>query len=73
MRVNPAVATGRVPLQAIVDDRAVLPADQFAGIRVEDVEPPVTELILLKALDLVKLRQVVIHGRCRRFAFESVI
>ncbi len=32
-RVNPAVATGRVPLQAIVDDRAVLPTDQFRAER----------------------------------------
>ena len=33
VRVNPAVATGRVPLQAIIDDRAVLPADQFRAER----------------------------------------
>lgn len=33
VRVNPAVATGRVPLQAIVDDRAVLPTDQFRAER----------------------------------------
>ena len=59
---------------ALDGEGAVLPADQFAGIRVEDVELPVTELILLEALDLVKLRQVdVIHGRRQRFAFESVI
>lgn len=32
-RVNPAVATGRVPLQAVLDDRAVLPADQFRAER----------------------------------------
>ncbi len=32
-RVNPAVATGRVPVQAIVDDRAVLPPDQFRAER----------------------------------------
>lgn len=32
-RVNPAVATGRVPLQAIVDDRAVLPIDAFRAER----------------------------------------
>ncbi|MBV8350428.1 MAG: hypothetical protein JOZ49_23845, partial [Mycolicibacterium sp.] len=29
LRVNPAVATGRVPMQAIADDRAVLPVDAF--------------------------------------------
>ena len=33
LRVNPAVATGRVPVQAIVDDRAVLPPDQFRAER----------------------------------------
>jgi hypothetical protein len=32
-RVNPAVSTGRVPVQAIVDDRAVLPPDQFCAER----------------------------------------
>lgn len=32
-RVNPAVASGRVPLQAIVDDRAVLPPDQSRAER----------------------------------------
>lgn len=29
MRVNPAVATGRVPVRAIVEDGAVLAPDQF--------------------------------------------
>ena len=33
VRVNPAVAAGRVPLQAIVDDRAILPLDQFQAER----------------------------------------
>jgi hypothetical protein len=33
VRVNPAVATGRVPMQAILDDRAVLPTDQFRAER----------------------------------------
>lgn len=32
-RVNPAVASGRVSLQAIRDDRAILPADQFRAER----------------------------------------
>ena len=32
-RVNPAVATGRVSMQAIFDDRAVLPSDQFRAER----------------------------------------
>ncbi|WP_200829293.1 hypothetical protein [Dermacoccus sp. SAI-028] len=32
-RVNPAVASGRVPVQAIIDDRAVLPVDQFRAER----------------------------------------
>jgi hypothetical protein len=32
-RMNPAVATGRVPLQAVRDDRAVLPVDQFRAER----------------------------------------
>jgi hypothetical protein len=33
VRVNPAVAAGRIPLQAIVDDRAILPSDQFQAER----------------------------------------
>ncbi|BCO57889.1 hypothetical protein KN246_14710 [Mycobacterium intracellulare] len=33
IRTNPAVATGRVPLQAIADDRAVLPPDTFRAER----------------------------------------
>lgn len=33
LRVNPAVATGRVPMQAILDDRAILPTDQFRAER----------------------------------------
>lgn len=33
IRTNPAVASGRVPLQAIVDDRAVLPPDTFRAER----------------------------------------
>ncbi|WP_065289817.1 hypothetical protein [Mycolicibacter kumamotonensis] len=33
VRVNPAVAAGRVPLQAIIDDRAILPAGQFQAER----------------------------------------
>lgn len=33
LRVNPAVASGRVSLQAIVDDRAVLPVDAFRAER----------------------------------------
>lgn len=33
VRTNPAVATGRVPLQAITDDRAVLPPDTFRAER----------------------------------------
>ena len=33
VRVNPAVASGRVDLQAIIDDRAVLPIDQFRAER----------------------------------------
>lgn len=33
LRVNPAVASGRVPVQAIEDDRAVLPIDQFRAER----------------------------------------
>ena len=32
-RVNPAVATGRVPIQSVIDDRAVLPVDQFRAER----------------------------------------
>ncbi|MGQ9407987.1 hypothetical protein [Mycolicibacterium gilvum] len=33
VRTNPAVATGRVPIQAIIDDRAVLPPDTFRAER----------------------------------------
>ena len=33
VRVNPAVASGRVPIQAIADDRAVLPPDAFRAER----------------------------------------
>ncbi|MGO4242845.1 hypothetical protein AB4028_02745 [Janibacter sp. RAF20_2_2] len=33
VRVNPAVASGRVALQAIEDDRSVLPVDQFRAER----------------------------------------
>lgn len=33
VRVNPAVAAGRVLVQAIVDDRAILPEDQFRAER----------------------------------------
>lgn len=33
VRVNPAVASGRVPRQAITDDRAILPPDQFRAER----------------------------------------
>lgn len=33
VRVNPAVAAGRVPLQAIIDDRAILPVGQFQAER----------------------------------------
>ncbi|WP_240757467.1 hypothetical protein [Nakamurella flava] len=39
VRVNPAVAAGRVPLQAIVDDRAVLPADAFRAERLSMFVP----------------------------------
>lgn len=40
VRVNPAVAAGRVPVQAIVDDRAILPVDQFQAERLS-MWPPV--------------------------------
>lgn len=39
-RVNPAVAAGRVPMQAIEDDRAVLPVDQFRAERMSMWAPP---------------------------------
>lgn len=42
VRVNPAVAEGRVPLQAIVDDRAILPVDQFQAERLS-MWPPNAE------------------------------
>ncbi len=46
MRVNPAVATGRVPLQAILDDRAVLPTDQFRAERLSMWMPKSVESIV---------------------------
>lgn len=46
VRTNPAVATGRVPLQAIVDDRAVLPADAFRAERLSMWLPRSTESVL---------------------------
>ncbi|WP_420123723.1 hypothetical protein [Nakamurella sp.] len=33
VRVNPAVAAGRVPIQAVMDDRSILPTDQFRAER----------------------------------------
>lgn len=39
LRVNPAVASGRVPVQAIEDDRAVLPPDQFRAERLSMWSP----------------------------------
>jgi hypothetical protein len=42
-RVNPAVATGRVPMQAILDDRAVLPTDQFRAERLSMWLPKAAE------------------------------
>lgn len=40
VRVNPAVAAGRVPIQAIEDDKAVLPLDQFRAERLSKWPPP---------------------------------
>lgn len=40
VRVNPAVASGRVPIQAIEDDRSVLPVDQFRAERLSIFVPP---------------------------------
>ena len=39
LRVNPAVASGRVGIQAILDDRAVLPLDQFRAERLSMWRP----------------------------------
>lgn len=39
VRVNPAVAAGRVPLQAVEDDRSVLPVDQFRAERLSMFVP----------------------------------
>ncbi|MCV7219848.1 hypothetical protein [Mycolicibacterium elephantis] len=41
VRVNPAVAAGRIPLQAIIDDRAILPVEQFQAERLS-MWPPTT-------------------------------
>lgn len=49
LRVNPAVASGRVPLQAIVDDRAVLPVDAFRAERLSMWVPPATVSSLFDA------------------------
>ncbi len=46
VRVNPAVATGRVQMQAIVDDRSVLPTDQFRAERLSMWLPRSVESIL---------------------------
>ncbi|HUG50570.1 MAG TPA: hypothetical protein VLZ78_06190 [Terrimesophilobacter sp.] len=46
VRVNPAVASGRVPLQAILDDRAVLPVDQFRAERLSMWVPRAAESVL---------------------------
>lgn len=43
VRVNPAVASGRIPLQAIVDDRAVLPPDAFRAERLSMWVPRAAE------------------------------
>jgi len=41
IRVNPAVAAGRVPVQAITDDRAILPEGQFQAERLSMWAPVV--------------------------------
>jgi phage terminase large subunit-like protein len=43
LRTNPAVAAGRVPLQAIADDRAVLPPDAFRAERLSMWVPRAAE------------------------------
>jgi hypothetical protein len=68
VRVNPAVATGRVPLQAIVDDRAVLPSDQFRAERLSMWLPKAGGTVVfdpdswesLKDLDSVPFRDLSI-------------
>lgn len=39
VRVNPAVASGRVPIQKVVDDRSSLPVDQFRAERLSMFAP----------------------------------
>jgi hypothetical protein len=47
--VNPAVATGCVPIQAILDDRAVLPTDQFRAERLSMWLPKVAGAMVFDA------------------------
>ena len=51
VRVNPAVAAGRVSIQAIIDDRAVLPPDAFRAERLSMWVPPRAESMLFAAAD----------------------
>lgn len=46
VRVNPSVASGRVPLQAIADDRSVLPPDAFRAERLSMWVPRAVEGML---------------------------
>ncbi len=49
VRVNPAVACGRVSIDAIVNDRAVLPVDAFMAERLSMWVPRSSELALFSA------------------------
>jgi phage terminase large subunit-like protein len=49
VRVNPAVSTGRVPIQAILDDRAVLPPDQFRAERLSMWRPKSADAMVFDA------------------------
>jgi phage terminase large subunit-like protein len=57
-RVNPAVATGRVPMQAILDDRAVLPPDQFRAERLSMWLPKAAGAIVFDAETWESLKDV---------------
>ena len=55
LRVNPAVQSGRVPLQAIIDDKAVLPPDSFRAERLSMWVPRNVDGVLFNPDDWDKL------------------
>jgi hypothetical protein len=72
LRVNPAVATGRVPIQAVVDDRAVLPPDHFRAERLSTrrVLKKADEPRPLVAAAQQSARRPLKRGACRAMSKE---